>query len=129
MRTLGTAFLFARPRRVVVGAVTRNTQASAPDRAVFALGSRLGSYRLGRRMAADATGQLFEAHDTRLNRQVAVRLLVANATSDIDRLTRFAQEAKTTALLNHPNIAAVYDVGSFDGVPFVVSELLQGETV
>jgi serine/threonine protein kinase len=74
-------------------------------------------------------GEVYQAHDTRLNRKVALKVLAPSVTTDADRLARFTQEARTTALLNHPNIVAVYDVGSHEGMPFVVSELLHGKTL
>jgi serine/threonine protein kinase len=74
-------------------------------------------------------GDVYRAWDTRLNRSVALKVLAPSVTTDADRLARFAREARTTALLNHPNIVAVHDVGSDQGVPFVVSELLCGETL
>lgn len=74
-------------------------------------------------------GEVYRAHDTRLNRKVALKVLSPRFTTDSDRLARFAQEARTTALLNHPNIVSVFDVGSYLGVPFVVSELLDGKTL
>jgi serine/threonine protein kinase len=74
-------------------------------------------------------GDVYRAHDTRLNRTVALKVLATSVLSDPERLTRFTQEARTTALINHPNIVAVYDVGAEQGLPFVVSELLRGETL
>ena len=67
--------------------------------------------------------------DPRLGRDVAIKVLPANASSDPGRLQRFEQEARAAAALNHPNILAVYDVGVHDGVPYLVSELLDGQTL
>lgn len=92
-------------------------------------GSRLGPYEVDSLIAAGGMGAVYRARDTRLDREVALKVLVPNATIDSARLARFSQEAKTTALLSHPNIVAVYDVGLEQGVPFVVSELLHGETL
>jgi len=74
-------------------------------------------------------GQVFRAHDSRLGRDVAVKILFAVVSGDDDRLKRFEQEARATAKLNHPNILAIYDVGRHDGSPYIVSELLEGATL
>src|SRR5713226_1069950 len=66
---------------------------------------------------------------TRLERAVAIKVLPASFSNDPDRLRRFEQEAKAAGLLNHPNITAVYDIGTHEGAPYVVSELLEGETL
>jgi serine/threonine protein kinase len=92
-------------------------------------GSRLGRYEVDGLIASGGMGDVYRARDIRLNRRVALKVLAANVVSDPERLTRFTQEARTTALINHPNIVAVYDVGSEEGLPFVVSELLRGETL
>ena len=92
-------------------------------------GSRLGPYEVDALIASGGMGDVYRARDTRLEREVALKVLAGPVAADADRLARFAQEARTTALLNHPNIVAVYDVGADRGVPFVVSELLSGETL
>jgi eukaryotic-like serine/threonine-protein kinase len=92
-------------------------------------GSRLGPYEVDGLIASGGMGDVYRACDTRLNRKVALKVLAPSVTTDAERLARFAQEARTTALLNHPNIVAIYDVGADNGVPFVVSELLRGETL
>jgi len=92
-------------------------------------GSQLGRYEVHDLIARGGMGEVYRAHDTRLNRTVALKVLAPRFTADADRLARFTQEARTTARLNHPNIVSVYDVGSHLGVPFVVSELLDGGTL
>jgi len=92
-------------------------------------GYRLGPYEVDVFLASGGMGDVYRARDTRLDRLVALKVLAPSVTTDTDRLARFAQEARTTALVNHPNIVAVYDVGSEEGMPFVVSELLRGETL
>jgi len=72
---------------------------------------------------------VYRARDPRLGRDVAIKILPEAFSADLDRLRRFEYEAKATAALNHPNILAVYDIGETDGVPYVVSELLEGETL
>jgi len=74
-------------------------------------------------------GEVYRARDTRLDRDVAVKLLPLEFRSDPDRLRRFEQEARATAALNHPNILAIHDVGVAEGVPYFVCELLKGETL
>ena len=74
-------------------------------------------------------GEVYRAKDTRLSRDVAVKVLPPSFADDPDRLRRFEQEARAAGMLNHPNILAVYDIGSHDGAPYVVSELLEGETL
>ena len=74
-------------------------------------------------------GEVFKAHDRRLGRDVALKILPAAFSADAERLLRFEQEARAAAAINHPNILAVYDIGQEDGSPFIVSELLEGETL
>jgi serine/threonine protein kinase len=95
----------------------------------LAAGARLGPYVVDGLIAAGNMGAVYRARDTRLNRPVALKVLAPAMTGDVAGLARFTQEARTTALLNHPNIVVVYDVGSECGMPYVVSELLHGETL
>jgi eukaryotic-like serine/threonine-protein kinase len=92
-------------------------------------GHRLGPYEVDGFLASGGMGDVYRARDTRLGRLVALKVLAPSVTTDAERLARFAQEARTTALVNHPNIVAVYDVGAAQGMPYVVSELLRGETL
>ena len=78
-------------------------------------GHRLGPYEVDGFIATGGMGEVYRARDTRLNRPVALKVLAQSVTTDADGLARFAQEARTTALLNHPNIVAVYDVGVASG--------------
>ncbi|MCA1560941.1 MAG: serine/threonine protein kinase, partial [Acidobacteria bacterium] len=91
-----------------------------------ASGSRLGPYEILSLIGAGGMGEVYRAHDPRLGRDVAIKVLPAVFSADSDRLRRFEQEARAAAALNHPNILAVYDVGTHDGAPYVVSELLAG---
>ena len=91
--------------------------------------TQLGPYKIIELIGAGGMGEVYRARDTRLLRDVALKLLPASFTSDPDRLRRFEHEARTVAALNHPNILSVYDVGNVDGVHFIVSELLEGETL
>src|SRR6266550_2361786 len=92
-------------------------------------GARLGPYEIVCAIGAGGMGEVYRARDPRLGRDVAIKVLPGSFSSDPDRLRRFEQEAKAAGVLNHPNITAVYDVGSQDGAPYVVSELLEGETL
>jgi Tol biopolymer transport system component len=92
-------------------------------------GTRLGPYEILSPIGAGGMGEVYRARDTRLGREVAVKVLPASFSQDADRLRRFEGEAKAASLLNHPNITAVYDVGTYDGYSYVVSELLEGETL
>jgi Tol biopolymer transport system component len=92
-------------------------------------GSRLGPYEIVAPLGAGGMGEVYRAKDPRLGRDVAVKVLPASFSQDSDRLRRFEQEARAAGLLNHPNITAVYDIGSHEGAPYVVSELLEGETL
>ena len=95
----------------------------------LAAGSHLGPYEILGPIGAGGMGEVFRARDTRLARDVALKMLPTAFTADPDRLRRFEQEARSAAALNHPNILAVYDVGAANGVPYVVSELLEGKTL
>ena len=92
-------------------------------------GTRLGPYEVLSPVGAGGMGEVYRARDTRLGRDVAVKVLPASFSSDRDRLHRFQQEACAVGALNHPNILSIYDVGDHDGSPYVVSELLEGETL
>ncbi len=74
-------------------------------------------------------GEVYRAKDARLGRNVAIKFLPRAFVTDLDRLRRFEQEARAAGMLNHPNILAIFDTGSHDGAPYVVSELLEGETL
>src|SRR5258706_4228686 len=74
-------------------------------------------------------GEVYRAKDPRLGREVAIKVLPPSFSADADRLRRFEQEARAAGVLNHPNITAVYDIGTHDGAPYVVQELLEGETL
>jgi serine/threonine protein kinase len=97
--------------------------------AILAGGSRLGRYEVGALVASEETGDLYRAWDTRLNRAVALKIVASAVADDAPRVARFFEEAQTTALITHPNIASVFAVGADRGRPFVVSELLHGESL
>ncbi len=95
----------------------------------FSAGQKLGPYEIQEHVGEGGMGEVYRAHDARLNRSVAIKILPASMTDDPARMHRFEQEARTVAALNHPNILSVYDVGVQDGTPFLVMELLEGETL
>src|SRR5580700_6806719 len=95
----------------------------------FASETQLGPYKIIALIGAGGMGEVYRARDTRLLRDVAIKVLPVSVTTDPDRLRRFEQEARAVAALNHPNIVSIYDVGNVDGVHFIVSELLEGETL
>ena len=95
----------------------------------LAAGTRLGPYEILAPIGAGGMGEVYRARDERLKREVAVKVLPASFSMDPDRLRRFEQEAQAAGALNHPNITAVYDIGHHDGAPYIVSELLEGETL
>jgi hypothetical protein len=93
------------------------------------IGSSVGPYRIVAPLGAGGMGEVYRARDDRLGRDVAIKMLPKEFAVDPDRLRRFEQEARTTAALNHPNILAIHDVGSHEGQPYLVEELLQGESL
>jgi serine/threonine protein kinase len=95
----------------------------------LASGTKLGPYEILSAVGAGGMGEVYRARDPRLGREVAIKVLPSGAAPDSERLRRFEQEARATAALNHPNILAVFDIGSQDNSPYIVSELLEGETL
>lgn len=91
-------------------------------------GKKLGPYEIQSFVGAGGMGEVYRARDSRLNRTVAIKVLPASFSADRERLQRFAQEARAAAALNHPNILSIFDIGEDQGSPYVVSELLEGET-
>jgi serine/threonine protein kinase/tetratricopeptide (TPR) repeat protein len=90
-------------------------------------GIKLGPYEIGARIGAGGMGEVYRARDPRLGRDVAIKVIAANP--DPDLLARFERETRATAVLAHPNILTIFDVGTHEGLPFLVSELLEGETL
>ncbi|MBI1788740.1 MAG: protein kinase [Acidobacteria bacterium] len=93
------------------------------------LPSRLGPYEVLSRIGAGGMGEVYRGRDTRLGREVAIKVLLPQAVGDLERRRRFETEARAAGALNHPNIVAVYDVGDADGSPYIVSELVEGESL
>ena len=92
-------------------------------------GTHLGPYEVVSPIGAGGMGEVYKARDTRLGRDVAIKVLPAEFAGDPDRLRRFEQEAQAVAALNHPNIVSLYDIGTYEGSPYLVSELLEGESL
>ena len=90
-------------------------------------GARLGHYEVVSSLGAGGMGEVYRARDTRLNREVAIKVLPASCANDEDRLLRFEQEARAISALNHSNILTIYDIGAHEGSPYIVAELLEGE--
>jgi eukaryotic-like serine/threonine-protein kinase len=95
----------------------------------LAAGTRLGPYEILAPLGAGGMGEVYRARDPRLGREVALKVLPATFSADADWLRRFEQEARAASALNHPNILTIHDIGTHGGSPYVVSELLEGETL
>src|SRR5436190_20263963 len=92
-------------------------------------GAALGPYAIGDLLGRGGMGEVYRARDTRLNREVAIKVLPAVFAKDPDRVARFEREARSLAALSHPNVLAVFDTGIHAGHPFMVTELLEGQTL
>lgn len=95
----------------------------------FQVGESVGPYRIVSQLGSGGMGEVYRARDARLGRYVAIKVVLEAFSNDADRVRRFEQEARAASMLNHPNILAIYDVGTHNGTPYVVSELLAGETL
>jgi serine/threonine protein kinase len=95
---------------------------------MIASGTRLGPYVIAAPIGAGGMGEVYKATDTRLDRTVAVKVLPEHVAADPELKQRFEREAKTLAALSHPHICPIHDVGSQNGVDFLVMEFLEGET-
>jgi len=91
---------------------------------MIAPGTRLGPYVIAAPIGAGGMGEVYKATDPRLGRDVAIKVVPSAFSADPERLSRFEQEARAAAALNHPNILAVHDIGQHDASPYIVSELL-----
>jgi serine/threonine protein kinase len=96
---------------------------------MLSAGARLGPYEIVDLVGAGGMGEVYRARDARLGRDVAIKVVRRAAPADAERLRRFEQEARSASILNHPNVLAIYDVGSHEGMPYLVSELLEGDTL
>jgi eukaryotic-like serine/threonine-protein kinase len=96
---------------------------------VLTSGTKLGPYEIQAPLGAGGMGEVYRARDPRLDRSVAIKILPAGFSSDADRLQRFQQEARVLSSLSHPNLLAIFDVGNQNGSHYLVSELLEGESL
>ena len=92
-------------------------------------GTRLGSYEIGSLIGSGGMGEVWRARDSRIGRDVAIKVLPLSVASNADRLQRFEQEARAAGTLNHPNLVTIFEFGTHDGAPFLAMELLEGETL
>jgi serine/threonine protein kinase len=116
-------------RRRAPMAETNPCHLDKPGAPRLSVGARLGPYRIKSFIGAGGMGEVYEAHDTNLDRTVALKLLPASVASDPERLDRFEQEARTVSALSHPAIVTIYDAGQIDSHPFISMELVGGETL
>ena len=95
----------------------------------LSIGTRLGPYEVLSALGAGGMGEVWKARDTRLGREVAIKVLPAEVASDPSRLKRFEKEARSASALNHPNIVTIYDIGSVDSVSYIAMEKVDGKTL
>src|SRR5262245_3511876 len=93
------------------------------------ISERIGPYHVLSLLGRGGMGEVYKARDTRLGRDVAIKVLPVTYAADAERLARFEREARAAAALSHPNVVSVYDVGVHDGAPWLVMELLDGQTL
>src|ERR1041385_7680836 len=95
----------------------------------FEAGTKLGRYEIRSKIGEGGMGEVYRAYDEAMHRDVAIKVLPADLTTDKERLARFEQEAQTAGSLNHPNILVIHHIETHEGAPYIVSELLDGETL
>ncbi len=95
----------------------------------LAPGTKIGPYEILSPLGAGGMGEVYRARDTRLGRDVAIKVLPEAFARDAERLRRFETEARAVAALNHPNILSIHDIGTHEGSPFLVSECLEGHSL
>ena len=110
-------------------ALERLAQSVATDGWILRPGERIGAYSILRRLGVGGAGEVWRARDERLGRDVAIKVLLPHLSSDPQRMHRFADEARMASALNHANILTVYDVGEHRGIPFLVAECLEGQSL
>ena len=100
-----------------------------PTETQLTVGAQLGPYRIDGPIGAGGMGEVFRAHDTRLHRTVAIKVLPRERIADPERKRRFLQEARAASALNHPNIVTLYDIANEEGVDYLVMEFVPGKSL
>jgi len=95
----------------------------------LAPGSKIGAFEIISTLGAGGMGEVYRGRDTRLNRDVAIKILPPEFSSNQDRLRRFEQEARAASALNHPNIITIYEIGSVDSTSYIAMECVDGKTL
>ena len=111
-----------------VGSFLQDSPVDSYDKSIDP-GMKIGQYEIVELIGSGGMGEVHRARDTTLKREVAIKVLPAYVAQDPERLRRFEQEAQAAAALDHPNIVAIHEFGTFDGIPYLVSELLEGGTL
>src|SRR5205807_9760404 len=101
----------------------------ADERMASLIGQVIGNYKIVEPIGAGGMGEVYLASDTRTGRPVALKILLAYLTTDAERVRRFQQEARAVLALNHPNIVTIYEIGQAEAVNFIVTELIEGQTL
>jgi serine/threonine protein kinase len=114
---------------VITAPLDQAIEILAEDHTEAMSGQMLGHYQIVSLLGVGGMGEVYRAMDTKLGREVAIKVLPRDFSADAKRLLRFEQEARAAVMLNHPNILAIYDIGVHDGLRYIVSELLEGETL
>jgi serine/threonine protein kinase/predicted Zn-dependent protease len=114
---------------LAAGAMKDAAKMLVGEKSLMLVGKNLGHYQLLSLLGAGGMGEVYLAEDTRLKRKVALKLLPAELTANRDRLRRFEQEARAASALNHPNIITIHEIGQVDGLNFIVTELIEGQTL
>jgi serine/threonine protein kinase len=95
----------------------------------IASGTKIGRYEIRSKIGAGGMGEVFLATDSKLDRQIALKILPNDVANDAERMRRFVQEAKSASALNHPNIITIYEIGETDETHFIATEYIEGETL
>src|SRR5207248_3469701 len=114
---------------LAAGAMKDAAKMLVEDKSLSLDGKELGHYQVLSLLGSGGMGEVYLAEDTRLKRKVALKLLPAELTANSDRLRRFEQEAQAASALNHPNIITIHEIGQVDGLNFIVTEFIEGETL
>jgi serine/threonine protein kinase/dipeptidyl aminopeptidase/acylaminoacyl peptidase len=127
LRADGASWSFIEGNALVAEARQLEASDLSTPKAQLLAGQKLGAYKILAPLGKGGMGEVYRAIDPRLDRQVAIKVLPAGFAQDGERLKRFEQEARATSALNHPNILTVHDIGQYNGAPYIVAELLEGE--